>query len=74
MNIKGKLIVNPSYNTSNSYNEGIRINLASNGWANIHFGGAADSTSGSVDGGWLVGRRGAVGSITGAIGDFTIEE
>jgi len=26
MTIKGKLIVNPSYDTSNSYNEGIRIN------------------------------------------------
>ena len=50
MNIKGKLIVNPSYDTSNSYNEGIRINLGSNGWANINFGAAADSTSGTSDG------------------------
>ena len=73
MTIKGKLIVNPSYDTSNSYNEGIRINQASNGWANIHFGGAKDTTSGNADGAWLIGRRGAVGTY-GAVGDFTIEE
>jgi hypothetical protein len=74
MTIKGKLIVNPSYDTSNSYNEGIRINQASNGWANIHFGGAKDTTSAAADGAWLVGRRGAAGGKNGAIGDFTIEE
>jgi DNA polymerase III alpha subunit (gram-positive type) len=46
---------------------------ASNGWSNIFF--SADNTvQGAHDGGWLIGRRGAVGSITGAIGDFTIEE
>ena len=74
--INGKLVINPSYNTSNSFNEGIRINLASNGWANINFGGAIDSVDGTADGSWLVGRRGAAGSSGGygAVGDFTIEE
>jgi hypothetical protein len=56
-----------------SYNEGIRILPASNGWSNIFFS-ADDTTSGNHVGGWLIGRRGAAGSITGAIGDFTIEE
>ena len=54
-----------------SYNEGIRILPASNGWSNIFFS-ADTSVSGSHDGGWLIGRRGAAGSV-GAIGDFTIE-
>lgn len=73
MNIKGKLIVNPSYDTSNSYNEGIRINIASNGWSNIHLGAAADSTSSTSADSWLIGRRGSAGSKVGAIGDLTIE-
>ena len=56
-----------------SYNEGLRILPASNGWSNVFF--SADNTvQGAHDGGWLIGRRGAVGSIAGAIGDFTIEE
>ena len=56
-----------------SYNEGIRILPASNGWSNIFFS-ANSSVSGEHDGGWLIGRRGAAGGIAGAIGDFTIEE
>ena len=56
-----------------SYNEGIRILPASNGWSNIFFS-ANTSLSGEHDGGWLIGRRGAAGAIAGAIGDFTIEE
>lgn len=56
-----------------SYNEGLRILPASNGWSNIFFS-ADTSLSGAHDGGWLIGRRGAAGSVSGAIGDFTIEE
>jgi hypothetical protein len=56
-----------------SYNEGIRILPASNGWSNVFFS-ANNTVSGEHDGGWLIGRRGAVGNICGAIGDFTIEE
>ena len=57
--------------TGGSYNEGLRILPASNGWSNIFFSG--DSTlDGTHDGGWLIGRRGA-GSGVGATGDFTIE-
>lgn len=56
-----------------SYNEGLRILPASNGWSNIFFS-ANSSVSGEHNGGWLIGRRGAAGSISGAVGDFTIEE
>ena len=60
-----------------SFNEGIRILPASNKWSNIFFS-ANTSTEGTHDGGWLIGRRGAVGSayngVTPAEGDFTIEE
>lgn len=55
-----------------SYNEGIRILPASNGWSNIFFSGDT-STSGTHNGGWLIGRRGAAGNFAGDIGDFTIE-
>ena len=56
-----------------SYNEGIRILPASNGWSNVFFSANA-TVSGEHDGGWLIGRRGAAGGTCGAIGDFTIEE
>ena len=55
-----------------SYNEGIRILPASNGWSNIFFSGNT-TTSGTHSGGWVIGRRGAVGAFSGDIGDFTIE-
>lgn len=55
-----------------SYNEGIRILPASNGWSNIFFSGDT-TTSGTHSGGWVIGRRGAAGAFSGDIGDFTIE-
>ena len=57
-----------------SYNEGIRIVPASNGWSNIYFSDNRDETNHYSTGtnGWLLGRRGAAGSV-GAAGDFTIE-
>ena len=55
-----------------SYNEGVRILPASNGWSNIFFSDD-QSVSGQRTTGWLMGRRGAAGSSAGAIGDFTIE-
>ena len=58
---------------SGSFNEGLRLLPGANGWSNIFF--SADSTtSGRHAGGWLIGRRGEIGSTCGAIGDFTIEE
>lgn len=67
--IKGKVVVKGS---GSSYNEGIRILPASNGWSNVFFS-ANDTTEGTHNGGWLIGRRGAAGDV-GAVGDFTIEE
>lgn len=67
----GKIIVNPKYSSlSNSYNEGVRINQASNGWANVLFGASHNSTTGCEEG-WLVGRRGEVSGLA-SIGDFSI--
>lgn len=58
--------------STGSFSEGLRIIPASNGWADIFLSGT-DSTSGSHEGGWLIGRRGAAGTY-GAIGDLTIED
>ncbi len=49
------IVVNP--NVSGSYNEGIRINKASNSWAIINLGGNTGSTSGTGNGQWLIGRN-----------------
>lgn len=69
--IGGKLIVNPAISAGdNSYNEGIRICPASNGWSEICFAGDT-ATSGQTTG-WIAGMRGAKGTY-GQIGDFTIE-
>lgn len=56
-----------------SYNEGIRILPAPNGWSNVYFSDN-NALSGTNTNGWLLGRRGANGSNTTATtGDFTIE-
>ncbi len=68
VDINARLVVRGN---GSSYNEGIRILPASNGWSNIWFGSTTD-LSGNQAGGWLIGRRGAAGTI-GAVGDFTIE-
>lgn len=70
VDINARLVVRGN---GSSYNEGIRILPASNGWSNVFFS-ANQTLSETHDGGWLIGRRGAVGGVAGAIGDFTIEE
>ena len=67
--IKGRLLVKGD---GSSYNEGIRILPATNGWSNIFFSND-DTTSGNHAAGWLMGKRGAAGGVYGAVGDFTIE-
>lgn len=72
--LPNRLALNPGSDSFvNSYNEGIRINQATNGWAEIALGGANNSTNGIAAGMWIVGRRGAAGSVAGAVGDFSIE-
>lgn len=70
----GTLCINPT--TAASFNEGIRINQANNGWAEVVIGGSSGSTSGNASTAWLVGRRGTTcgSGKFGAIGDFTIED
>ena len=82
--INGRLIVNPYYSTEQSYSEGIRVNRAKNGWANIILGGDNGSSTGTSSTTWLIGYRGANGensglggsngaNLTGKINDLTIE-
>lgn len=82
--INGRLIVNPYYSTEQSYSEGIRVNRANNGWANIILGGDNGSSTGTSSTTWLIGHRGSNGTrsgsggsnganLTGKINDLTIE-
>lgn len=58
--------------TKGSYNEGIRIiPKSAGGWSNVFFSNDR-TTEGTHASGWLIGKRGAAGTI-GAAGDFTIE-
>lgn len=54
--IKRLLMVNYSGEASGSYNEGIRICRASNGWSNIQFG-TNGGWEGKIDGQWIVGKN-----------------
>lgn len=69
VHMKTRLVVKGN---GGSYNEGIRVLPASNGWSNIYFSDN-DALSGTNVNGWLLGRRGANGAVSGSIGDFTIE-
>ena len=82
--INGRLIVNPYYSTEQSYSEGIKVNRAKNGWANIILGGDNGSSTGTSSTTWLIGHRGTNGensgsgsangaNLAGKINDLTIE-
>lgn len=82
--INGRLIVNPYYSTEQSYSEGIRVNRANSGWANIILGGDNGSSTGTSSTTWLIGHRGSNGTnsgsggangtnLAGKINDLTIE-
>lgn len=82
--INGRLIVNPYYSTEQSYSEGIKVNRAKNGWANIILGGDNGSSTGTSSTTWLIGHRGSNGensgsgsangtNLAGKINDLTIE-
>lgn len=82
--INGRLIVNPYYSIEQSYSEGIRVNRANNGWANIILGGDNGSSTGTSSTTWLIGHRGSNGTnsysgssnganLAGKINDLTIE-
>lgn len=71
----GQLVID-NQTTYNSFNEGLRINNAPNGWAGVVLGGATGSIKDCPDKAWFIARRGSAGSSGGygAIGDLTIEE
>lgn len=82
--INGRLIVNPYYSTEQLYSEGIKVNRARNGWANIILGGDNGSSTGTSSTTWLIGHRGSNGTnsgsgsangqnLAGKINDLTIE-
>lgn len=82
--LNGRLIVNPYYSTEQSYSEGIRVNKAQNGWAEIVLGGDNNSSTGTSNNTWLIGCRGSNGTnsgngssnganLAGKINDLTIE-
>lgn len=50
--INGHVVVNSAKNTSNSWNEGIRINNGSNNWASLVLGGDDTTTSGCSSATW----------------------
>lgn len=52
--INGHLVVNAAKNTSNSWNEGIRINNGSNNWSTLAFGGDDETTSTTSKSTWAI--------------------
>lgn len=52
--VRGTFLVLPQ--DINTYNEGIRIATASNGWSNVQFG-TQNAWNGKVDGQWIIGRN-----------------
>lgn len=72
LKLKGHITLDPAYDsTNNLYNQGLRINQASDNWAGVFLGGAKDSNNGESV--WVIGRRGTKGTVSGEIGDLTLE-
>ena len=59
LTVNGHVIINPSYNTNNSYSEGLRINKDSNNWSVIALGGAVGTETGTSSAVWLIGANGS---------------
>ena len=59
LTVNGHVIINPSYNTNNSYSEGLRINKDSNNWSVIALGGAIGTETGTSSAVWLIGANGS---------------
>ena len=55
--VNGHMVINGSYNSSNSWSEGIRINRSSNGQANIILGGRQGTTANTETGVWTIGSK-----------------
>lgn len=59
LTVNGHVIINPSYNTNNSYSEGLRINKDLNNWSVIALGGAVGTETGTSSAVWLIGANGS---------------
>lgn len=71
MTLNGHMLINGSYNTTNSYSEGIRINRSTNGWCGITLGGTQGTTSGTGQGVWIVTTYSTPADATTAAGSLT---
>ena len=70
--LKGHMTLDPAYDSAhNLYNQGLRINQASDNWAGVFLGGDKDSNNGQSV--WVIARRGTKGTVSGEIGDLTLE-
>lgn len=71
MTLNGHMLINGSYNTTNSYSEGIRINRSTNGWCGVTLGGTQGTTSGTGQGVWIVTTYSTPADATTAAGSLT---
>ena len=71
LTLNGHMVINGSYNTSNSYSEGVRINRSANGWADIVLGGTQGTTSGTGNGVWIIGAVSTPANATTAAASIT---
>jgi len=65
------LLIEPSYNNNNSYNEGLRINRSATGYANVTLGGVQSSKTGTGNGVWWIGTLSNPADATTAGGSLT---
>jgi hypothetical protein len=68
------LLIEPSYNNNNSYNEGLRINRSATGYANITLGGVQSSKTGTGNGVWWIGTLSNPADATTAGGSLTYSD
>lgn len=69
--INGHMVINGSYNTANSYSEGLRINRSTNGHAMLALGGEQGSVSGTGKAVWYVGAKSTPADATTVSANIT---
>ena len=71
LTVNGHLLIEPAYNTNNSYNEGLRINRSTTGYANVTLGGVKGSLTGTGNGVWWIGTLSTPANDTTAASSLT---
>lgn len=69
--VNGHMVINGSYNNTNSYSEGLRINRSSNGQAMIALGGNQNSWSGTGKSVWYIGALSTPADATTVTNNIT---